>query len=326
MAVHRQNPAYRPVFYFFEATVFRKSQKSKKGFIIPLFLAALLISLGVFAVVRGSLFFNNQLKTQPTDHNLVRLWNLRDYGSLLDLTEQSLAVNPMDPYSLIFSGFAGYHLAISQISADEINFYLNKSILNLRKALILDEIPQKELVYYVLGKAYLYKGRYYADLSVKYLKKAMEAGYENQDSYEFLGEAYSYMGDFDQSIYYYEQALEKFQSDRLYLKIAEDSFKFREYDKAASYYITLIDRTRDESLRKKGLFQLGKLYYDIKNLDRAEETFTALTELDPANAEAFFLLGEISFFKQDRTSARSYWHQTLRIDPEHRGARLRLYN
>ncbi|MDC7239961.1 MAG: hypothetical protein PQJ50_06330, partial [Spirochaetales bacterium] len=246
--------------------MYKKSQRSNKGFLLPLLLAALLIPLSVFAVIRGTGFFNNQLKTQPTDHNLVRLWNLQDYSSLLNLTEQSLAVNPMDPNSLIFSGFAAYHIAISQISADEINYFLNRSILNLRKALILDDIPQKELVYYVLGKAYLYKGRYYADLSVKYLKKAMDAGFENLDSYEFLGEAYSYMGDYDMSISYYEQALEKFQSDRLYLKIAEDSFKFREYDKAASYNRILVDRTTDESLRKNGLFQLGKLNYDIKNL------------------------------------------------------------
>ena len=130
----------------------------------------------------------------------------------------------------------------------------------------------------------------------------------------------------NKSIQFYEIALEKFQSDRLYLKIAEDSFNYREYDKAAEYYSILIDRTRDESLRKKGLFQLGKLYYDIKNLSKAEKTLTTLTDLDPRNAEAFFLLGEINLHNQDRTSARAYWHQTLRIDPEHRGARIRLYN
>lgn len=306
--------------------MFKKSQKSGRNIIVPLFLTVLLISLAAWGIIRGSFFFNSQLKTQPTDLNLVRLWNLQDYGSILDLTEENLTVNPMDAYSLIFSGFAGYHMAISQISVDEIDFYLNEAILNLRKALILEDIPKKELVYYILGKSYLYKGKFYADLAIKYLNKAMDEGYENQDSYEFLGEAYSYLGDYDQSIIYYETALEKFQSDRLYLKIAEDSFKFREYDKAAEYYSILIDRTRDESLRKKGLFQLGKLYYDIKNLSKAEETLITLTDLDPKNAEAYFLLGEINYFNQDRKSARAYWHQTLRIEPEHRGARLRLYN
>lgn len=306
--------------------MFKKSQKSNRNVIIPLLFTVVLISLAAWGIIRGSFFFNKQLKTQPTDINLVRLWNLQDYRSILDLTEENLSINPMDPYSLIFSGFAGYHMAISQISVDEIDLYLSKAILNLRKALILKDPPKKELVYYILGKSYLYKGKFYADLAIEYLNKAMEAGYENQDSYEFLGEAYSYLGDYDKSIEYYEIALEKFQSDRLYLKIAEDSFKSREYDKSAEYYTILIDRTRDESLRKKGLFQLGKLYYDIKNLSRAEETLITLTDLDPKNAEAFFLLGEISHFNQDRNSARAYWHQTLRIEPEHRGARLRLYN
>jgi tetratricopeptide (TPR) repeat protein len=282
--------------------------------------------MAVWGIFRGSIFFNRQLKAQPTDLNLIRLWNLQDYDSILELTGTSLEINPMDPYNLIFSGFAGYHKAISQISVDEVNVYLNQAILDLRKALILKDIPQIELVYYILGKSYLYKGKYYADLSIKYLQKAMDEGYENQDSYEFLGEAYSYLDDYEKSIQSYETALKKFQSDRLYLKIAEDSFKFGEYDKAAEYYKILIEETSDESLRKKGLFHLGKLYYDIKNLKRAEETFITLTDLDPTVAEAYFLLGEINFLNQENQSARSYWHQTLRIDPEHRGARLRLYN
>ncbi|QEN07557.1 tetratricopeptide repeat protein [Oceanispirochaeta crateris] len=289
-------------------------------------LTVMLLVLAFWGVFRGSLFFNRQLKAQPTDLNLIRLWNLQDYDSILTLTETNLINNPMDPYSLIFSGFASYHKAISQISADEVNLYLNKAVLDLRKALILKDLPQVELVYYILGKSYLYKGKYYADLSIKYLYKAIEAGYENLDSYEFLGEAYSYLGEYDKSIESYEIALKKFQSDRLYLKIAEDSFKFREYEKAAEYYKILIDHTTDESLQKEGLFQLGKLYYDIKNLKSAEETFTTLTDLDPTVAEAFFLLGEINYLNQDNQSARAYWHQTLRIDPEHRGARLRLYN
>ena len=306
--------------------MFSKNHKSHKGLFTLLILTVLLLGLGSWAVLRGSFFFNRQLKTQPTDHNLVRLWKLQDYDAILSLTETTLSEDPMEPYSLIFAGFAGYHKAISQISVDDIDMYLNDAILMLRKSLILNDIPQKELIYYILGKSYLYKGEFFADLAVKYLQKALDSGYENEDSYEFLGEAWSYLGNYEKSISCYETALEKFKSDRLYLKIAEDSFLFGRYDKAAEYYSLLISRTRDASLKKKGLFQLGKLYYDIKNLTKSEETFLTLTELDPTVAEAWFLLGEISFFNEKNSNARSYWHQTLRIDPEHRGARLRLYN
>jgi len=294
--------------------------------ILPLLLTVMVLSFSLWGILRGSVFFNSQLKSQPTDLNLLRLWNLRDYDSILELTEASLAVNPMDIYSLIFSGFSEYQKAISQIAVDEVDYYLDKAVLDLRKALIIKDTPQKKLVYYILGKSYLYKGKYYADLSIKYLQLAIDAGYENLDSYEFLGEAYSNLGDYEKSISCYETALKKFKSDRLYLKIAEDSFKFREYDKAAEYYTILVDRTHDESLRKKGLFQLGKLYYDIKNLSKAEETLITLTDMDSTVAEAYFLLGEINFLKNNKKAARKYWHQTLRIDPEHRGARLRLYN
>jgi len=285
----------------------------------------LISAAATWGILRGSVFFNKQLISQPSDMNLVRLWNLQDYSAILSLTSETLEKNPMDPYSLLFSGFAGYHKAVSQISAEEVNFFLNSSIIHLRKALIIEDIPKKEIIYYILGKAYLLKGRYYADLAVFYLNEALSLGYENADTYEFLGEAYSYLGDFEKSIVHYEKALDMFQSDRLYLKIAEDCFRNGLYNKSAEYYKILISETRDESLKKKGLFQLGKLYYDIKNLKMARDTFSELTELDPTVAEAHFLLGETYHMLGEPAEARSEWLRTVRIDPEHRGARLRLY-
>jgi len=303
----------------------RKDQR-KGTILLFLILFLLLTPVAVWSIMRGVSHFSNHIDSNPSDQNLVKLWNSKDYETILFITEQNLDSNPMEPYSLLFFGLSSYYTALSQISVQEERFYLNKSIVALRKLLILDNIPKVEIVYYTLGKSYLLKGRFYADLALEYLRKAQGLGYENADIYEHVGEAFSILGNFEQSIENYEKALEFYDSDRLYLKIAEDCFNFAMYEKSANYYNILISETVDESLKKKGLFQLGKLYYDIKNLRMAKNTFEQLNELDPTMVEAHFLLGEVYFFMDENSEARREWHKTLRLDPEHRAARLRLYN
>ncbi len=299
------------------------TQKNMLKTFVPLVL--LLLVLLVWAFSRGPEYFNRQLKNQPGTANLLRAWSRGDYEEVLRLAETALAQDPMNPHGLIFSGFAAYYQGISQVSASDVKDYLDRTVVNLRKALILENVPQKKLIYYVLGKCYLEKGRYYADLAVRYLEMAMNAGYVNLDSYEYLGEAWSLLGNYTKSIQAYESALREFQSDRLYLKMAEDCYQHGDYEKSVYYYQSLIKRTSDEALKKKGLFHLGKLYYNIKNMPEAEITFQKVLEMDPAEAEACFLLGEINFAKKNGKKAREYWHKTLRMDPEHRNAKLRLY-
>ncbi len=280
----------------------------------------------LWSLLRGADKFSEQINSHPADQNLLEYWNNHQYSEILSITQNNLESNPMEPNSLLFTGLSAYYLALSQISVQEERFYLNLAIVALRKLLILESVPKKEIVYYTLGKSYLLKGKYYADLSLKYLQNSRDMGYESSDTYEHMGEAYSILGNFEKSIEYYEQALTYYDSDRLYLKIAEDCFNYGKYEKSADYYNILISETKDESLKKKGLFQLGKLYYDIKNLSMARDTFIQLNELDPTGVEAHFLLGEVYFYLDQFGDARSEWHKTLRLDPEHRGARLRLYN
>ncbi len=284
------------------------------------------ITIALFGIIRGASYFSSRINSQPSTQSLRSLWQKGDYLSVLNITDSNLEQNPMDAHSLFFRGLASYYTAVSQISAEDESLYLNNAIVSLRKLLIRPDAPKIEIVYYVLGKSYLMKGRYYANTALEYFQKARDAGYENSDTFEFMGEAYSILGNFEKSIEYYEKALNNNNSDRLYLKIAEDCFNFGEYNKSAVYYNELLKRTNDESLKKKGLFQLGKLYYDIENFKMAEETFQKLNAIDPGVAESHFMLGETYFYLNDMTEARREWHRTLRIDPEHRNARLRLYN
>ena len=304
----------------------RRERKNRSTLLFLLLFILISFSAALFGIFRGASYFSGRINSQPSNQNLLSLWDSREYGSIISLTSRNLESNPMDPYSLFFNGLASFYTALSQVSAQEESLFLTNTVISLRKLMILDSFPKEEIVYYTLGKAYLMKGRYYADTSLKYLQKATDLGYENADTYEYIGEAYSILGDFQKSIENYEKALVLYNSDRLVLKIAEDCFNFGKYDKSAEYYNKLITDTSDESLKKKGLFQLGKLYYDIKNFTMARDTFAELNNLDPTMVESHFLLGEAYYYLGNTTEARQEWHRTLRINPEHRDARLRLYN
>jgi tetratricopeptide (TPR) repeat protein len=62
-----------------------------------------------------------------------------------------------------------------------------------------------------------------------------------------------------------------------------------------------------------------------KDFLKAEEQYKEIIKLNPKSANAYFNLGEIYNQLNDMVKARSYWRETLKIDPSHYGAKLRYY-
>ncbi|MDA3811433.1 MAG: tetratricopeptide repeat protein [Spirochaetaceae bacterium] len=281
--------------------------------------------MAFFAVYKGATGLNQNLTTKIDSVDISVIWEKGDYNKIIDITEQKLENKPLDSVALIYCGFSYFYKGISQVSNEKTIPLLNRSIFLLRKALTQDDVPMRSRINYILGKAYLHKNYYYSDLAVFHLKKSIDDGFINEDSYEYIGQAYSLLGDFDNSIKYYLKALEKNATDMLYLKISEDYIKNRMYDDSEKYLKLMIESTRDEMLKKKGLFQLANLYYDMKNYSRAEVVLLELIELEKGNEDFHFLLGEVYFFLNDIPKARSEWFKTTRINPKHIGALTRLY-
>jgi len=301
----------------------KRSYKTGKNLVIPTGAIVLLIALIV--LFRGAAGLNRNLSTKINSVDIALIWEARDFDRIIELTEGQLEEKPLDTIALIYCGFSYFYKGVSQVSNERSIPLLNRSIFLLRKVIVQKEVPMESRIHYILGKAYLHKNYYYSDLAVYHLNKSIEGGYINDDSYEYLGQAYSLLRDFDNSIKFYLQALEINATDMLYLKISEDYIKNRMYDESEKYLRLMIDTTRDEVLKKKGLFQLANLYYDMKNYSVAEIVLQELISLEKGNENYHFLLGEVYFFLNDIPNARSEWHKTARINPKHIGALRRLY-
>jgi len=278
------------------------------------------------AIDHGSELFDKRNKAVQSTVSIMDLWEKGQYAEVNSLAEAKLLNNPMDRDALLFAGYARFYLAISRLSAEERNLDLDYSIKHMRLLLARGGNPHPERVHYLLGKAYLLKGTYWADQAINYLRLSLDAGYLADDSYEFIGKSYSQLGDPEQALLWYRKAAETHSTDRLLLTLGEEAFKLGLYDAAAAYYHKSITETRDESLKKRGLSQLGQLYYDVGNYSMARGVLESLVSMETDNQNYQFLLGETYHELGLEREARIAWHAVTRINPEHVGALHRLYD
>ena len=290
---------------------------------------AIIVASGMivfFSLRRGAVVFRERVAREKEEVSILDLWNRGEYAEVARIAEERLDEDSMDRDALLYAGYSRFFLAVSKLSAEERISDLDESIRHLRRLKARGDTPNPERVDYVLGKAYLLKGPYWADLAVEYLGSSLQAGYKAKDSYEYLGRAHSAVGDLEGALEWYERAAEDHSTDRLLITLGEEAFRLGRYDAAAAYYKRAIDETRDESLEKRGLSQLGQLYYDVGNYMMARGVLERLVGMEPGNADYQFLLAETYHEMGLESEARSTWFAVTRINPGHVGALRRLYD
>jgi tetratricopeptide (TPR) repeat protein len=276
-------------------------------------------------------------KTVGEKKELLRFWEDGSFDKAFSLSKTALLSKPMDYFMLTIHGFAAYQRGISQINNFDTLTFIDECIWSLRKALLLKDSARDGRVYYVLGKAYAYKGDDYADLTVKYLEKARELSYNAADIPEYLGIAYAAAGDYRSSVEAFSLALRPAAaassagisdfanaSDLLLVSIARSYMALEEKETAQAYLLQCIEISRDSKTRFTARLLLGEILKDSGDLEGAEGQFTGILEEAGENAEARYQLGELYALKGDTAGARAEWRQTLRKDPAHAKARARL--
>jgi len=243
-----------------------------------------------------------------------------------------LGEKPLDTFILSIHGFSACQLAIAQINSINTLSYVDDCIWSLRKALLFRESSSDGRIYYVLGKAYYYKGSGYADLAVLYLEKARTALYKAADIPEYLGLAYAAIGDYRSSVAAFTMALGEMSgaetgfdpSDVLLLSIARSYYALDEYESARAYLIRCLEISRDSRNITTARMLLGSILAKIGDIAGAEAEYNKILEENSENAEAHFQLGELYFLAGETIRARAEWRRALRINPAHGEARSRL--
>ena len=277
------------------------------------------------ALTRGVELFKQRVENLKQPVSAEELWEAGLYGELAEAAGNLLYKDPIDTNALLYAGYSHYFLALSRPPGETRKQDLNASIRHLRQLLAIGNVPYPERIKYVLGKTYLEKGVYWADLAKRYLLAAYEEGYSPEDIFEYLGRTCAALGETENALEWYKEASKRHPTDRLLLALGEEAFKLGRYNDAEKYYVQAIAESHDDSLENRGLLQLGQLYYDVGNYPKAREVLERLVGRESNNVESLFLLAETCFEMNLLQEARQYWLAVVRLIPNHYDSLLRLY-
>ena len=305
----------------------------RKGYRRKLRFGKLLCAVGLLAVGAGIVLFvggkNNAAST--TKRRLTESWQSGRYDEVYTVSGTELEKRPMDFFLLTVYGFSAYQLAIAQINAADTQRYIDNSIWALRKALLTKDGKKDSRIFYVLGKAYYYKGVPFMDVSVYYLEAAHAAGYEASDINEYLGLGYAALKDYSSSVEAFSRVLRPVNgaghlsgSDIFLVTIARSYFELGEYASARAYLTRALEISRDYKTMVSARLLLGNILIAQNDLSGAEEQYTLILRETGESAEARYHLGEVYALQENKIKARSEWRKALRIDPAYAPARERL--
>jgi len=263
---------------------------------------------------------------------ILRLWDNGSFEEVFRQSRTALDLRPMDYFFLTMHGFSAYQLGISQVSNLDAARYFDECRESLRRAMLLKEAAGDGRLYYVLGKAYSYKGESFADLSVKYLEKAVELSYNAADIPEYLGMAYAMIGDYRSSVAAFSDALNpqvqeetgSAQSGLLLLSIAGSYLGLNENESARAYLLRCIEVTPDSNVLLQAKLLLAQALENTGDISGAIRQLSEVLEESGDIAEVHYRIGEMYVKQGDTARARASWRQAVRADPAHAKARMRL--
>jgi tetratricopeptide (TPR) repeat protein len=133
------------------------------------------------------------------------------------------------------------------------------------------------------------------------------------------GDSHKKLGDLDKSIHFYNLSLGIREDENVLNKIGEihfmkglEAYSQKEYRTAISEF--------NESLKTNpsnpvAYTNMGYIYYDMNQLDKAYEYFNKAIQLSPKYANAYYGLGLVFKKRGDMQSAKKYFKKYLEIEP-----------
>jgi tetratricopeptide (TPR) repeat protein len=306
---------------------YRSGQRRKRlrAVLIPLLSVLVVLLVAAFFVFNGPARIFGAGGQRKTPGKLPDLFRAEKYDEVIAATDALLVGDPLNPVALSYRGFASFYKSASQNAAEERMPYLDQAVVSLRRARLAGT-PFPGETDYVLGKAYFNKGKYYYDLAIASIESSVARGYVQKDSYEYIGQSYSQLGDYQKALDNFLLAMRDDPGDLLLLTIGQTYYQMKRTSDAVDYLLRTLNKTEDKDIEERTRFLLGGIYLDTGELFKADEQFSAIVKIDPSSADAHYDLGEVYAKMNDPVKARAEWRNALIIDPSHYGAKLRYYS
>ncbi|MGN0728246.1 tetratricopeptide repeat protein [Treponema sp.] len=300
----------------------------KKTFAVKLVIASFSVAAAIVFSFLFIKFVRNKIFNLDSVDSMYENWALHTedgYKAVYNAAMNILEKNPYHNAALAFSGYSSFMLAESETDSVKSQELLEKSIFSLRKAMHgcrKNALPQ---IQYMLGRAYFYKNKvsayhYYADLAVKYLTLSVSNGYKSADIPLLLGLSYASLGETDESIAAFTEALLVRETDTLLFNIAKQYCANGQEMVAKQYLVRVLETSQNEDLLDDSHILLGQIYTGEGNFSDAEKEFDSILEKNSNSADAHYGLGVLYEKKGDTIKARAEWRKCLKIQFNHKDA------
>jgi tetratricopeptide (TPR) repeat protein len=290
---------------------------------------ALPVAAGLLIFVLTFSYLSNKNRQTKVQNDLARLFKSGDAVNAYESAVGVLENSPMDFAALIVRGFSAFEIALGQINTVDQLKYIDDCIFSLRKALLTKDGKNDGRVFYVLGKAYYYRGDSYADECVTYLEKAEEANFSADDIPEYLGLSYAALGDYEKSVDAFLRALKNTEggdklNDDIYIALSRSYVRQKNYSQAESYLSKCLSQTRDIESVINARLLLGEILEARNEWARAETEYKAILKEGGETARVHHRLGELYYLQGNVAGARFEWRTALRLDSSYLPAMERL--
>ncbi|MEX2444534.1 MAG: tetratricopeptide repeat protein [Alkalispirochaeta sp.] len=274
------------------------------------------IVAGVFLVVRfRAPIFAIRETERPQD--AIELWNQELYADVVAVTTEQLDEYPLDPTALSLRGFSRFYLAMQEVEGERRNRYLEDSVRDLRRVLLLPDVELAPQINYILGKASFHRGEFFYDTAIEALKRARTSGIERLDLLEYLALASRDVGRTDEAIEYFREVIDVGDEPVHRVVLADLLIEDQRYDEANELLRVAVRGSDDPTVVQDALLSLGESLRAQNRFNESIEVYKQTLEVNDSSAEAHYGIGEVYLAQGEPDRARFEWREAVRLNPNH---------
>ncbi|MDH5721602.1 MAG: tetratricopeptide repeat protein [Spirochaetia bacterium] len=175
--------------------------------------------------------------------------------------------------------------------------------------------PQNSKYYYNLALVEYKTGN--KQEALKNLERAVKTGDKNIETYIYISKLYAELGDAQSAEAALRVAREQApKNTRILASLADMLIAQAKWDEAITILNEVIDNSTQTLEKADALYNLGKVYTEIKDWESAQDALERSYKLNRIDENALIALGNLYFKKGNGHNAIELYKQALRINPD----------
>ena len=270
------------------------------GLILAILLFKQMVFMSPFLSDKARMFHevNRQLDLSLTNISVLERKNY--YQKIINGLQRSLEKNELNEAACLLMGKAYYLKSVIETVPEARDPLVNKAILYLRKGFALLRVDQFGEGHYILGELYFQRGENYFFEALKEYQKAKAMRWHAEELDRRMAYIYLTKGQYQVGLKAYQNLLKSSRTPENYHYAGAACYFLGKTDQAEQYLNYAVDLYKDDLEGKYDVkfliwsyYYLGRIYYDKKIYDIAENYFKKADTLDPANVEVLTCLANL---------------------------------